>query len=404
MIDLKKRITPGLDRVFDFRTAGMVPPNRVIFGLGAAEHIGVEAAKLHPKGKALIASDGNLKKLGILDQIMGLVSTGGSTVAVFTEIEAEPRVETAEALHAQCLKSEFSILIGMGGGSVMDVTKLVAQSAGRKRSPRDYLEGKVKPEGRGLPLILVPTTAGTGSEVSPNLVIKLGDKKHALSDPYYYPDIAIIDPLLTASMPPLITASTGIDAMSHAIEGMMHKNANPFSDSLALTAIEMAGRYLRRAVANGEDLEARYYMSLASTIGMMGMAMAGGLYAHSACFVLGHYKPTSHGVGVALGLPYIMSFNLPTVISKLARMATALGMPTWMYSELEAAKKAVQAVADLMRDIGLPLTLEEYGIKEGDLEKMAEMMITLYPRPMNARPMGKQDSLQYWRNMWKGTL
>jgi alcohol dehydrogenase class IV len=205
-------------------------------------------------------------------------------------------------------------------------------------------------------------------------------------------------------MPPRVTASTGIDAMSHAIEGMMHKNANPFSDSLSLTAIEMAGRYLRRAVANGEDLEARYYMSLASTLGMMGMAMAGGLYAHSACFVLGHYKPTPHGIGVGLGLPYIMAFNLPAVTAKLAKMAAALGMPTWMYSELEAARKAVQAVADLMKDVGLPLTLQDYGIQEGDLEKMAEMMISLYPRPMNARPMGKEDSLQYWRNMWKGNL
>jgi alcohol dehydrogenase len=253
-------------------------------------------------------------------------------------------------------------------------------------------------------MILIPTTAGTGSEVSPYSVVKIGEKKYFPMSPFFYPDIAIIDPGLTISMPPFITASTGMDALSHAIEGMMHKNANPFCDALCLAGVQMIGCHLRRAVANGEDLEARYYMSLGATLCMMGMSMSGGLYAHSVSFVIGKYKPTPHGIGVALGLPYLMAFNLPVVASRLAKIAAALGEPIWMYSEQEAAKRAIHAVKSLMTDVGLPLTLKDYGISEKDLPDMANMMISLYPRPMNPRSMDQESSINYWRNMWNGML
>ena len=184
----------------------------------------------------------------------------------------------------------------------------------------------------------------------------------------------------------------------------MHKNANPFSDALCLDGAQMIGSYLRRAVGNGEDLEARYYMSLGATLCMMGMSMSGGLYAHSVSFVVGKYKPTPHGVGVSLGLPYLMAFNLPVVSAKLAKIAAALGEPIWMYSEQEAAKRAIHAVKSLMADIGLPVALKDYGISENDLPDMANMMIKLYPRPMNPRAMDQEGSMTYWRNMWNGTL
>jgi len=403
MDDFKMRIPPDFDRVFEFRTAGMVPPNRVIFGFRAIEQIGVEVAHL-TKGKVLIASDEAILKLGILDKIQSFLALAGFEAKVFTDIGAEPHVENAEALYNQCLSGDFSILIGIGGGSVMDVTKLVALSGGHKQPPRDFLEGKVKLSERGLPMILIPTTAGTGSEVSPYSVVKIGEKKYFPMSPFFYPDIAIIDPGLTISMPPFITASTGMDALSHAIEGMMHKNANPFSDSLCLDGAQMIGSYLRRAVGNGGDLEARYYMSLGATLCMMGMSMSGGLYAHSVSFVVGKYKPTPHGVGVSLGLPYLMAFNLPVVSAKLAKIAAALGEPIWMYSEQEAAKRAIHAIKSLMTDIGLPVTLKDYGISEKDIPDMANMMIKLYPRPMNPRSMDQESSMTYWRNMWNGTL
>ncbi|MBW1994082.1 MAG: iron-containing alcohol dehydrogenase, partial [Deltaproteobacteria bacterium] len=291
---LVKDFSYDINRVFDFRTTGMAPPNRIIFGCGAIDKIGEEAAQL-AKGKALLVSDEILEKIGTVDQIKGKLESAGFEVAIFAKVEPEPHIETAEAIYDQFKDAGVAIMIGVGGGSVMDMTKLAAHGIAHGVSPGKYVEGEVKPEPRGLPLILAPTTSGTGSEVSPVFVVTVGKDKRFLNNPYFYSDISIVDPVLTVSMPPNVTASTGMDALSHAIEGMMNKNANPLSDILCLGGIELAGAYLRKAVADGEDLESRYYMAMASTISMMGMAMSGATYAHSVAYVISKYKPTAHG-------------------------------------------------------------------------------------------------------------
>jgi alcohol dehydrogenase class IV len=402
-----KGFRPELDRILDIRTTGMTPPNRIIFGFGAVEQIGAEAARL-VKGKPLkvvVISDKVLKNIGILETVILSLAAAGFTVETFTDVEQEPHIETAEAVFEQCAGHGFSIIVGLGGGSVMDLGKLIAQSAGCGHSPREYFDRKVIPDRPGLPLILVPTTSGTGSEVSPYIITTIGHEKRFLGDPYYYPDMAIVDPLLTVSMPPGVTAMTGIDALSHAVEGMMHKNANPFSDALCLSGIQMTGAYLRRAVADGDDLEARYYMSMSATLSMMGMAMSGPLYAHSVSYVIPMYKSTPHGIGCGLGLPYMMSFNLPVQAVKLTKIAAALGEQTWMYSEVGAAKLAVESVVHLTKDVGLPVTLTDYGgIEKSNLEEMANLMINLYPRPMNPRSMSREESTRFWHNMWEGAL
>jgi alcohol dehydrogenase len=402
MEKLAKEVPSNLDRVFEFCTTGMTPPNRMIFGFRAIDQIGAEASKL-AKGKVFVVSDEVLQKMGIVDQVKTLLSSEGLTVETFTEVEPEPHIETVEAMYEKCAGNDFSLIVGVGGGSVMDLAKLTAQSVARGVSPRQYLDREVSAEGRGLPLILAPTTSGTGSEVSAALVVAVGQEKRFLISPFYYPDMAIIDPLLTVTMPPAITASTGIDALSHAIEAMLHKNANPISDSFSLTGIELVGTYLRRAVADGEDLDVRYHMSMASTLSMMGMAMTGALYAHSAGYIITKYKPTPHGIGCALGLPYTMAFNQPVSTAKLARIGQALGEQTLLLSQQEASKSAVRSVVDLMKDVGLPVTLKEYGgINEKDLEEMAELMIKLYHRPLNPRPMGRDESIRFWQDMWNG--
>ena len=401
---LAKDVAYDIQRVFDFQTVGMPSPNRIVFGCGAIEKIGEEAAKL-AKGKALIVSDAVIEKLGIVEQAKGKLKACGFEVSVFTSVEPEPHMETADALFEQHVEKGFSLLVGLGGGSVMDMGKLTAQSVANNIHPRKIVSGEVVPESRGLPLIQAPTTSGTGSEASPNFVVTVGEDKTFKSNPYYYSDISIVDPLLTVSMPPRVTATTGLDALSHAIEGMMNKNASPFSDILCLGGIELVGAYLRRAVADGEDLEARYYMSLAATISMMGMIMAGAVYAHSVAYIISKYKPTAHGLGCALGLPYIMAYNVPVASAKLARIAEALGESTAMFSELDAAKLAAESIYCMMEDVGLPVSLEEYGgITEDDLENAGELMIELYPRPLNPRPMGREEAVQFWRNMWAGNL
>lgn len=392
-----------LFEVFDFRTVGMIPPNRLIFGCGAIEKIGEEAAKLGER-KALLVGDEVIAKLGILERVAIKLSSAGLKVESYTDIEPEPHLETAEGLYEFGAGRDLALIVGVGGGSVMDMAKLAAQCVASGKSPRLYAERKAVPEARAAPLILAPTTSGTGSEVSMNVVLGIGEDKVFLSDPFYYPDIAIIDPALTISMPPVVTANTGIDALSHAIEGMLHKKANPFSDAFCLASVEMTGSYLRRAVVNGEDLEARSYMSMAATLGMMGMIMSGGLYAHSASYAISKYRPTPHGLGCGLPLPYTMSFNLPVSIPKLVKIAVALGEQTWMLSELDAANLAVRSVARLNKDVGLPLSLRELGgINESDIEDLAALMIKNWPRPMNPRPMDLEESVKLWWDMWRGT-
>lgn len=393
-----------LYETFDFRTAGMSPPNRLIFGCGSVEKLGDEAAKLGQE-TVLLVGDQTIETLGIMKKAGIALSNSGFEVLTFIDIQPEPHLESAEALYELGARRGPKVLVAIGGGSVMDVAKLAAQCMASGKSPRLFAERKVFPEQRGLPLILAPTTSGTGSEVSMNVVMGIDGEKIFLADPHYYPDIAIIDPVLTSSMPPLITAMTGMDALSHAIEGMLHNNANPLSDALCLASIEMVGDNLRRAVADGTDLEARYYMSLAATLAMMGMIMSGGLYAHSACYAISKYRPTPHGLGCAVPLPYTMAFNLPVSAPKLARIASALGERIWMRSQPDAAHLAVHSVARLLKDIGLPVNLQEMGgINESDLKELADLMIRKWPRPNNPRPMGIEESQTLWRNMWKGIL
>jgi alcohol dehydrogenase len=402
MKPLVNDVSYDIHRVFDFTTAGMSATNRIIFGCGAIDQIGEEAAKLS-QGRVLLISDKVLKGLGALGEIEANLKKAGFGVSIFAKVEPEPLVEKAEAIFELYAKEDIGMLIGVGGGSVLDITKLMAMSLAHKIQPRQYCSGKAEPASHGLPLILAPTTSGTGSELGSYSVITIDNDKK----PFHvtFADIAIVDPELTVSMPAHVTAFTGMDALSHAIEAIMHKDANPVGDMLCLGGIELAAANLRRAVADGKDLEARYHMSMAASLGYMGMNMTGVVYAHSASYVITKYKPTPHGLGCALALPYNMAFNIPFSSARLARIAAAMGEQTDSLSEPQAAKLAVESIYHLMEDIGLPVTLKQYGgIAESDLKAAAEMMIDKYPRPENPRPMDRRQAIRFWRNMWEGNL
>jgi alcohol dehydrogenase len=402
MRPLARDVSYDIHRIFDFTTAGMIAPNRIIFGCGAIDKVGEEAAKLG-QGRALLISDKVLENLGALDKIEAHLKKAGFEVLIFANVEPEPDVELAETIFETFAKEGIRIVIGVGGGSVLDITKLMAMSLAHQIPPRQYCFAEIDPEPHGLPLILAPTTSGTGSELGSYSVLTIDNAKK----PFYvtYADIAIVDPKLTVSVPALVTAYTGMDALSHAIEAIMHKDANPVCDMMCLGGIELAGASLRRVVADGADLEARYHMSMAASLGYMGMNMSGVVYAHSASYVITQYKATPHGLGCALALPYSMAFNIPYSSAKLARIAAAMGVQTDALSELQAAKLAVDSIYHLLEDIGLPATLEQYGgIAESDLTAAADMMIEKYPRPENPRPMDRNEAIRFWHGMWEGNL
>jgi len=395
-------VPPHLKREFVFQTAGILPPNGVLFGFNTVHKVGEQAAKLGSK-QVLLVTDEIMVQLGYADLVRESLEKAGMKVEVFGKVDPEPHMETADALYEMVRKTKADLVVGLGGGSSMDMAKLTSVVATNEQSPFELMSKKVvtKP---ALKKILIPTTSGTGSEVSMFFVASAGKDKYFMGSPYAYPEISIIDPGLTISMPPKVTASTGIDALSHAVESLMNKLANPFYDSLGLGGVELIAKYLRRATFNGQDLEARYYMSMGATVAMISMTGTGGLYAHSISYVLAMFQPTAHGIGCGVGLPYTMAFNLPLIQDKLAVIARAMGERTESLSPAAAAQRAVEMVYELTADVKMPVSLKEMGFQHEDVYKMAEICITKYPRVNNPRPMSKEDCLALFEAMWEGNI
>ncbi|MDI6752969.1 MAG: iron-containing alcohol dehydrogenase [Thermodesulfobacteriota bacterium] len=391
-----------LKREFVFQTAGILPPNGILFGFNTIHKVGEQAKKLGGT-QAILVTDEIMLQLGYVDLVKSALEKEGLQVEVFGKVDPEPHMETADALYDMVRKTKFDLVVGLGGGSAMDMAKLTSIVATNEQTPFELMSKKVvaKP---ALKKILIPTTSGTGSEVSMFFVASAGKDKYFMGSPYAYPEISIIDPGLTISMPPKITASTGIDALSHAIESLMNKLANPLYDSLGLGGVELVSKYLRRATFNGQDLEARYYMSMGSTISMISMTGTGGLYSHSISYVLAQFQPLSHGIGCGVSLPYTMAFNLPVIEDKLALIARAMGERTESLSPRKAAQRAVEMVYDLIADVKMPVSLKEMGFQHEDVYKMAEICITKYPRVNNPRSMSKEECLALFEAMWEGKL
>ena len=391
-----------LKREFVFQTAGILPPNGILFGFNTIQKVGEQAKKLGGK-QVLLVTDETMVQLGYADLVKGLLEKEGMKVEVYGKVDPEPHMETADALYGLVRKAKSDLVIGLGGGSSMDMAKLTSIVATNPQAPLELMTKKVV-NSPALKKILIPTTSGTGSEVSMFFVCSGGKDKYFMGSPYAYPEIAIIDPGVTLSMPPRITASTGIDALSHAVESIMNKLANPWYDSLGVSGIELISKYLRRATFNGQDLEARYYLSMGATLAMISMTGTGGLYAHSISYVLAMFQPTAHGIGCGVGLPYTMAFNLPVIEEKLALIARAMGDKVESLSTREAARRAAELVYDLTADVKLPVSLKEMGFQHEDVYKMAEICITKYPRPNNPRSMSKEECLALFEAMWEGKL
>ena len=397
---LDYEVPAHLKREFVFQTAGILPPNAILFGFNTVKKVGEQAAKLGGK-QAILVTDAIMVQLGYADLVKGSLEKEGLKVEVFGKVDPEPHMETADALYEMVRKTKFDLVIGLGGGSSMDMAKLTSIVATNPQPPLELMTKKVV-NNPTLKKILIPTTSGTGSEVSMFFVASSGKDKYFMGSAYAYPEIAIIDPGLTVSMPPKVTASTGIDALSHAVDSVMNKLANPWYDSLAFGGIELIAKYLRRATFNGQDLEARYYMSMGATTSMISMTGTGGLYSHSISYVLAMFQPTAHGIGCGVSLPYTMAFNLPVLEDKLALIARAMGERIDSLSPRKAAQRAVEMVYDLTAEVKMPVSLKEMGFQHEDVYKMAEICITKYPRVNNPRPMSKEDCLALFEAMWEG--
>ncbi len=283
----------------------------------------------------------------------------------------------------------------------MDAAKAIAILVANKGKAADYL-GLNKVPGPGLPKIMVPTTAGTGSEVTFTAVFLRKDlkKKEGMNSPFLYPETALLDPELTLSLPPEPTAATGMDALCHAIESFTSVNANPMSELFSLEAIRLISDNLRTCVHNGADLDAREEMLLGSLYAGIGLANAGVGAAHSLSYPLGGRFGITHGLANTLMLPGIMAFNLPAALERFAIVAEAMGEIVDDFPLRDAAYLAVDAVETLIEDCGISRTLSQFGINEEDLPVLARIAMTV-TRPLenNPRKMTAEEAIEIYKEV-----
>jgi alcohol dehydrogenase class IV len=363
----------------------------LLFGRNAVKQLGEVAGRLRAK-RVLIVTDPVLEKVGLLERVRVPLAEAGITVAAFTGGEPEPSMRAAEACIATARTFKTDVLVGLGGGSNMDLAKITAVILSHGGAIRDYV-GDDKIPGPVFPLICVPTTAGTGSEVSAASVLTDTDNhmKVGVLSNYLRPTVALVDPLMSSGCPPKVTADSGIDALTHAIEAYtavdnadfplppgertVYQGKHPLGDVMAEKAITLVGQFLRRAVKKGDDLEARDGMALAATLAGLAFSNVGVALVHAMEYPVGGALHCSHGAGNGLLLPYVMRFNLPARPHQFAAIARLLGEDVGKLSEVDAAERAIVAVDRLRQDIGVPGRLREFGAKETQLRGFAEKAI-----------------------------
>ena len=347
-------------------------PNKILFGLNAVRALGNEARQLGLK-KAFIVTDPGVIKADLLRPVKESLKSAEVPYVIYDQVEPEPPVRCVEVATEQFKSKGCDLVLGIGGGSSLDVAKGVSIMATNEGSVLDMCGiDLVKKE--GAKKILIPTTSGTGSEMTRVFVItdEKDNTKKVVNSLYALSDIAIVDPLLTLTMPPRVTADTGMDALVHAIETYVSMNATPFSDILAEKPIQWIARYLPVAWAKGSNLEARYFMSLAATMGGMAFASGGLGAVHALAYPLGTGYHMSHGRSNAVMLPHVMRYNLPGNPEKYAAIAALMGKDIEGLSALEAGLLSVEAVEEVLTTLQIPFHLNDYGIPKEDIPKLVE--------------------------------
>lgn len=372
---------------------GFYSPAKIVMGDGCASAVGSESKGLGA-GRVLLVTDPVIReRTDSVENAERSLRDAGVVVEVFSEVEHDPLVATALSCTEFAREFRPDVIVGLGGGSSLDIAKATSIYLTNEATPLGEMWGLENVPKRGLPSILMPTTGGTGSEASRACVLTDVEpdgahKKKSIFSSKVVSTVAIVDPLLTVSAPPALTASTGMDALTHAIETYVSKEAQALTDPLALEAIRLIGKYLRRAVANGDDLEARRGMANAAF--MAGLAFSNGQLGivHAIAVVMGGQFGVPHGIANAIILPYVMEFNEMAATERFARIAAALGERVEGLSKRDAAHRASEAVFRLMDDIGVPRRLEAVNVPRDAVSELAEEVFRTQGRLRGVNPRG----------------
>jgi alcohol dehydrogenase len=388
----------------------------LIYGAGAHKQVGNEVKRLGGNNASvLLITDKGVGKAGLADQIKESIHgcANDIEVEIFDDITSEPTLESVQKVINKAREGKFDAVVGVGGGSVMDHAKtaaIMATNPGEVTEYMAYTEDRVKV--KALPKILIPTTAGTGSEVSAFAVIT--DKngvKNFIASSQALADVAIVDPLMTITCPPMQTAGSGMDALAHALENLLNTGATPFSDAFCLQAVRLVSSNLRIAVDLGDNVETRYNMAIAATLGglALGSTPSGANIGHCIAEVLGPKYKIPHGMLCGLITPYMMDFNFSPCIDRLAMIAQYLGEDISGMSKRDAARKAIESVITLQKDIGLPTNLKQLNVPRKDLRNLAKYIVeerqNFYLLPTyQPRKLTLENVTELLEKMWEGRI
>jgi 1,3-propanediol dehydrogenase/alcohol dehydrogenase len=378
-------------------------PTRVYFGKGTIGKVGEEAKKLGKR--ALVVTGGkSARRMGALQKVEDSLKNMGIKTILFEGVEANPCLETIERAADLTKAKKCQIIVGLGGGSPMDAAKGIAVSSTNPGPFTQYL-GRNKLKESPLPVIAIPTTAGTGSEVTPYAVFTTTTRgkrrKKIMADDSIFPKVALVDPELTLSLPSSVTADTGIDALSHAIEGLISKNSQWLSDYLAVRAIKLLSTYLPEVARNPQDIEIRSRVLYASLLAGMVIAQTGTVLVHLMSYRLTSDLNLPHGRACAMLLPWVCEFNLKSSPAKLTSLAKSLGENVENLSQEDAVESVVNRIRNLLLHLGLPQDLESRKIEESLIEDFVdEVMQDTRKLANNPRKVTLEDVIDIYRKVF----
>jgi len=350
-------------------------PATVLYGAGCVEKVGTQMKKYNVK-RALIVTDDIQVSGGKVGKLKAILAASQIDSCVYSGVNTEPTNIHVEEGVNEYKKNSCDSVIALGGGSPIDTAKAIAILATNPGKITDYEGRNIKIPNQRAVLVAIGTTAGTGSEVTRAAVIadKSRNVKMVIKDEMVRPDIAVCDSLLTVSMPPSVTAATGMDALAHAIEGSVSKETQPLSEIFGLAAIKLISKSLPRAWADGQDLEARSDMMFAQLLAGFAFGISATCSGHGLARPFGGHFHVAHGLCNAFFLPEFMEFTLPACPGKFAKVAEAMGENITGMTDVDAAKKAVEAVKRLRKKINIP-TLKEYGIDMQEYRRLIPQMV-----------------------------
>ncbi|EGO65545.1 lactaldehyde reductase [Acetonema longum] len=370
------------------------------FGIGAIAMIPQEAASRNFT-KAFVVTDKDLLKFNVTQKVTTILKQANIPFEIYDNVKPNPTIENVLTGVKAFAVSQADFILAVGGGSSIDTSKAIGIVTNNPEfADVKSLEGVAATKNKSVPIVAVPTTAGTAAEVTINYVItdEVSVKKMVCVDPKDIPVLSIIDPEMMASMPRGLTAATGMDALTHAIEGYITKGAWVMTDMFELKGIELIAKYLPAAVFEPDNLQAREGMGIAQYIAGMGFSNVGLGIVHSMAHSLGAVYDTPHGVANALLLPYVMEYNAPATGEKYREIARNMGVANVdSMNEAEYRRAAVDAVISLSKTIGIPQKLREFGAKEEDLPKLAQMAYNDVCTPGNPRDTNIEDILGIYR-------